>query len=176
MSLGTHDTPRLTTILQGDQRKLKLSFLILFSYPGTPAIYYEDKIGLEGHEDPDNRRAFPWDESEWNDELRRYICKLIELRRKHAELRRGDVLFLSCDSARVVAMARQGQDATTMLVFNPTNASMEVRISVAELGWNESQVVEELLSNKKHVVSGGRVGLHLPPYEGILLRNRSGNL
>ena len=117
VSLGTHNTPRLTTILQGDQRKLKLSYLVIFSYPGAPAIYYGDETGLEGQEDPDHRRAFPWDESEWSDELRKHIRKLIELRRKHAELRRGDVLFLSCDSARVVAMARQGQDATTLLVI-----------------------------------------------------------
>jgi len=61
-------------------------------------------------------------------------------------------------------------------LFNPTDASIDVRISVAELGWNESQVAEDLMSNKKYVVSGGRVGLHLPPYEGILLRNRPGNL
>jgi cyclomaltodextrinase len=171
--LGSHDTPRLLTILEGDRRKLKLLYLILFCYPGAPAIYYGDEIGLEGQKDPDSRRAFPWDEAAWDHELRKYIRRLIQLRKEFVELRAGEVRFVPCDTENVVAMARVGQGATSLLVFNSSGESVDVRLPVAVLDWSETQVVKELLSDEHHVVSGGKIGMHLPAYQGVLLRGRS---
>lgn len=75
--LGTHDTPRIMTVLGAsrvpeskDARAayrlspaerargtalVKLAALILFSFPGSPTVYYGDELGLEGFEDPLNR-------------------------------------------------------------------------------------------------------------------------
>ena len=58
--LGSHDTERVRTLL-GNAEKVKAAFALLFAYPGAPAVYYGDEIGLEGSKDPDNRRAFPWE-------------------------------------------------------------------------------------------------------------------
>ena len=49
--LNSHDTPRALTILGGRLEKLKAAFLYLFAYPGAPAVYYGDEIGLEGGND-----------------------------------------------------------------------------------------------------------------------------
>ena len=80
--LGTHDTPRILTMLGADQvpqskderaafrlspeqRKkglalVRLAALILFTFPGSPTVYYGDEAGMEGCEDPFNRGAYPW--------------------------------------------------------------------------------------------------------------------
>ena len=50
--LGSHDTPRLLTLADGDQRRAILALTALFTYPGTPMLYYGDEIGLEGGDDP----------------------------------------------------------------------------------------------------------------------------
>ena len=45
--LDSHDTPRALTILRGDRAALRLAYLLLFTLPGAPCIYYGDEIGLE---------------------------------------------------------------------------------------------------------------------------------
>lgn len=87
--LGSHDKPRFLTFCQGDHRKLILAAVFLFSFPGAPAIYYGDEIGMEGGEDPDCRRCFPWDKTVWNQEVLRIFRRLIRLRREEPCLRRG---------------------------------------------------------------------------------------
>jgi cyclomaltodextrinase len=172
--LGSHDTPRLATVLKGDQRKLKLCYLMLFSYPGAPAIYYGDEIGLKGGKDPDCRRAFPWEESVWDHELRSFIKRLIQLRREHDELRRGEVALIPCEPAGVIAMVRKLPESAILFVFNSTGGSLDVRLPVSEMGWIETQIINELLMDEQHVVSEGKIGLHLTPYQGILMRGDSG--
>lgn len=79
--LGTHDTVRILTALGGEhfetreeranaalspeklaQAKalLRLASLLQFTLPGIPCVYYGDEAGLEGYEDPFNRRCYPW--------------------------------------------------------------------------------------------------------------------
>ena len=80
--LSTHDTPRLLTLLgckqppaDRDARAhyrlspaerergtalLKLAALVLYAFPGSPTVYYGDEAGMDGFEDPFNRRTYPW--------------------------------------------------------------------------------------------------------------------
>ena len=37
---------RLATMLNGDRRRLKLAYSLLFTLPGTPVIRYGDEIGM----------------------------------------------------------------------------------------------------------------------------------
>lgn len=62
--LGTHDTPRMLTILleafndqQTARQKLFLALLIQFFLPGIPCIYYGDEKGMTGGKDPFNRQC-----------------------------------------------------------------------------------------------------------------------
>ena len=52
-----------------EQRKhgltlLKLASFIQMTLPGVPCIYYGDEAGMEGYEDPFNRRCYPWGKEE----------------------------------------------------------------------------------------------------------------
>ena len=68
--VGSHDTERILTRMASIE-KTKLVYLFQFAFPGAPAIYYGDEIGLSGGKDPDCRGAFLWDEKSWNFELPR---------------------------------------------------------------------------------------------------------
>jgi glycosidase len=92
--LGSHDKPRFLTLCRGEVRRLILAAAFLFSFPGAPAIYYGDEIGLEGGEDPDCRRPFPWEGGTWNEEVLETFRRLIHLRRQEACLRRGAIEFV----------------------------------------------------------------------------------
>lgn len=78
--LGTHDTVRIVTALGDDhnlrskserllyrmgkdeysraKHKLKAASALQYFLPGLPTIYYGDEIGMQGYEDPINRRPF----------------------------------------------------------------------------------------------------------------------
>jgi len=77
--LGSHDKPRILTVLGDDfegskeekahrrldpvqyartREKLYLAAFLQFTLPGMPSIYYGDEVGLEGFEDPWCRRTF----------------------------------------------------------------------------------------------------------------------
>ncbi len=126
-SLDTHDTVRALTLLgtkepwgewSRDQRaayrlspeeralgkaRLKLGFLVLYALPGSPTLYYGDEAGLEGFEDPFNRRTFPWGKEDR--ELVSWFTALGKARKELHPLRRGELEWLPC-SGRVVAFAR----------------------------------------------------------------------
>ncbi len=170
LPLGSHDTERIMTKLGGDVNKVKLAFLVQFAYPGAPAIYYADEIGLEGNKDPDCRRAFPWDQSQWNHELRSWVKKLITLRKRLVVLRRGEYRNLLVDQKRnCYAFARTLGDETLVVVINAGSVQRHIRLSVGGLGWADGRILHNLLGREEYLVSGDRVLVTLPPWSGVWL-------
>jgi glycosidase len=127
--LGSHDTPRIFTIAQGNIRRLKLAVLFQLAYRGVPAIYYGDEIGLQGGDDPLNRRTMPWDESLWNLELRESYRSLIRLRKEILPLRRGDWKHIFSDKeTNTCAFSRRTPAGIAFIAINNGNRSAEIRI------------------------------------------------
>ena len=75
--LGSHDAPRLLTLLQRDRDAARVAMLLQLILPGAPCIYYGDEIGMEGGNDPDCRRAFPVDPGAGDRELRAFVQALL---------------------------------------------------------------------------------------------------
>lgn len=95
--LCSHDTPRLLQRLGNDKRKLKLSVVFLFTYIGTPCIFYGDEIGLNGDGDPDCRKCMEWNPELQDQELKDFYKMMISLRKNYPALRRGHFRFLLAD-------------------------------------------------------------------------------
>ncbi|MNO58257.1 Cyclomaltodextrinase [compost metagenome] len=92
--LCSHDTPRLLTRVGTDKRKLKLCVVFLFTYIGTPCIFYGDEVGILGDSDPDCRKCMEWDQSKQDRELHDFYKLMIGLRKQHNALRQGRFRFL----------------------------------------------------------------------------------
>jgi neopullulanase len=120
--LDSHDTPRARTVLRGDVGALRLAYLLLFTLPGAPCVYYGDEIGLEGGHDPGCRNAMPWgDEASWDRPLLEWLRRLAAVRREQAALRRGDTVVLAA-KGQVLVFAR-GQGAERVVVVVNAGAS-----------------------------------------------------
>ncbi|MFC4543491.1 glycoside hydrolase family 13 protein [Halosolutus amylolyticus] len=121
--LDSHDTPRLLHRCDGDKRSLRLALLLLFTYRGTPCLYYGDEVGMTGGDDPDCRQPMVWDRSEQDRELRAFVAELIELRSSLPALRGGTLRFVDeeCHGDRVVyrRIADDGDEITVAINRGP---------------------------------------------------------
>lgn len=105
--MGNHDVARAISVAAGHSQekwgdnpevndgaaylKLKTAWTILLTNPGIPLIYYGDEYGLEGANDPDNRRMMEFGDAlnDWQKDTLSYVQKLGQLRREHRAMRRG---------------------------------------------------------------------------------------
>ncbi|WP_042347163.1 alpha-amylase family glycosyl hydrolase [Bacillus massiliigorillae] len=108
--IGTHDTRRILTSLGGKELAnatkeeksltvmtpeervkgillLKLASLLQMTLPGVPCVYYGDEVGMEGYEDPFNRRCYPWGNED--KELLNWYKKLGCIRKKLSVFKEG---------------------------------------------------------------------------------------
>jgi len=168
--LGSHDTERILTALGGDLEKLKLAYLFQFAYPGAPAIYYGDEVGLEGGRDPECRGAFPWDPAVWKGDLQLWVRELIAIRKSRASLRRGDFsrIVLKEDKG-CFAFTRTLGEEKTLVVMNTSAESQDIQIPVKTLNWQEGQTLRSLLDHRPLSVVKGKLPITLPPLAGIYI-------
>jgi len=168
--LGSHDTDRILTRLENDVNRVKLAMAFQFAYPGAPAVYYGDEIGLTGGKDPECRAAFPWDQNQWNQDLRDWVKSLISLRKSHPCLRRGDYLHLLTDDRRhCYAFARILGDDKILVLLNASSSRRNLVLPVSILGWNVGRIVNNLLGKDEYLVHDDGITLSLPPWSGVWL-------
>lgn len=133
--LGSHDTPRIFTLAGGDLRILINMYTILFTLPGSPAIYYGDEIGLEGGGDPDNRRYMLWDENRWNKILLEHIRNLARIRRSFKALRTGFTRFqaIDRDSIALLRYLPEGERILTVVTRDRSRHKMIIPMKIMKI-------------------------------------------
>jgi alpha-glucosidase len=92
--LGSHDTPRIRTIV-GDPARQAAAAGLLFTYVGIPMVFMGDEIGLTGTNGEHARTPMPWDEPDaWADPVHAVYRDLIALRSSHRALREGGLRWV----------------------------------------------------------------------------------
>ena len=166
--VGSHDTERILTRMGNNLNKTKLAYLFQFAYPGAPAIYYGDEIGLEGGKDPGCRGAFLWDETNWNKPLRNFVKQLVELRKQSQSLRRGDFLWLEENiPPGCIIFLRKTTDDCVMVIINASAAKVTSQIDIEKTGWNDGRMVADLLNpSMQYRVNNHSIEIDLPAWNG----------
>ena len=85
-------------------KRARAAAFLQFMLPGTGCIYYGDEVGLEGYEDPFNRRYFPWDDI--NDGLLLFYKTITGLKQSHPALQVGDLKIVTAQG-RVLIFTRE---------------------------------------------------------------------
>lgn len=123
--IGSHDIPRPLWRLKGNIDRFKLALGILLTFPGSPALYYGDEIGLDQTNpyqqpigDPMCRRPFPWQPEQWNLEVHGWVQQLIALRKQEPCLRRGGLAALEAPRG-VLAYRRCYNQQEVWVLANP---------------------------------------------------------
>jgi cyclomaltodextrinase len=166
--LGSHDTPRFKTLARGDNTAYWLATLFQMTYPGAPSIYYGDELGMEGRHDPGCRGGFPWDESQWDRELRDHVRRSIALRKAHPALRQGDLSWSFVDQG-VLSYERRLGGETLFVILN--NKRQPVTLSLPVDSYlQDGMLLRDVWGDGKWRVAQGRIhGVRVPSRSGIVL-------
>ena len=99
--LGSHDTPRVLTIADGDGEAVRLAMSLMFTFPGAPMVFSGDEVGVEGGRDPAMRKGFPWHAQEtWDMQTLEHVRNLSALRKDVEALRRGGFQRIEVNGAK----------------------------------------------------------------------------
>jgi neopullulanase len=131
--LDSHDTPRALALCGEDEPSLRIATLLQMAMPGAPSIYYGDEIGMTGRADPDCRRSFPPDESEWNLDLLSFVRSAVAARVADPALRGDGYQTLSAAGSvaafersvgpqRSLVAANAGEEAARLALPGPLGA------------------------------------------------------
>ncbi|MFV0558154.1 MAG: glycoside hydrolase family 13 protein [Enterococcus sp.] len=119
-NIGTHDTERILTLLNGDKRHLSAAFGLMNFLPGIPCVYYGDEAGLTGGKDPDNRKFFPWQAID--QDCFAECSKWLHYRNQSELLKHGDCLFTF--SEHLFGVLRFDDEYFELLLVNPLNETI----------------------------------------------------
>ncbi|MBV9865441.1 MAG: alpha-glucosidase C-terminal domain-containing protein [Abitibacteriaceae bacterium] len=105
--LSSHDTARFLTLCHNNQDLDRLAATVQFTWVGAPSIYYGEELGMQGGNDPDNRRGMEWQRATPDNPMLRYYQRLIRLRNASRALQAGDPqILMTNDRAQTLAYAR----------------------------------------------------------------------
>ncbi|GGA92407.1 maltodextrin glucosidase [Agarivorans gilvus] len=163
--LDSHDTPRFSYLVNENTQLVKIAATLLLTYIGVPSIYYGDEVGLSGAQDPDCRRCFPWDETQWNGELLSHYQQLIALRKQRKELQEGDLISLYEQGDIWVFSRWLSQQHSIVIVNRGPEQSLELDLSSLQTLCE----YDEPLSKARHSATNGRLSLNLTAQSSLVL-------
>ena len=180
--LGTHDTPRILTLLGAERTpeskaeraayrlspvelrrgmaKLRLAGMLLYSFPGSPTLFYGDEAGVQGFEDPLNRGTFPWGRGD--EALIAFFRRLGQLRKQRESMQRGQLRYLLASGGGLV-LARHTETERTVTALNAGNAPLPVA-----LDW-DGDTAQDAVTGQQFLAIDGKLHLTLPPLDGVIL-------
>ena len=170
--VDNHDVDRVASKL-GNSSLLYPLYLLLFTMPGLPSIYYGSEWGLQG------------EKGQWSDatlrptlainqivqeppeqDLVKVIAKLAGLRKKFKALRTGSYQPLKVDH-RQMAFVREEQEECLLVLLNSASEGIEIEV---ETPWGERSGID-LLDPEFHTrVDGGKMMASIPPQWGRILK------
>ena len=141
--IGSHDTVRALTALSNAEypktksarrvaklhathyiearERLKIAVLLQYTLPGIPMVYYGDEIGMQGYEDPLNRKTMQWENVDGVINAR--YTKLGELRKECSEILQGETHFVP--HSTLLIYTRRGKEGELTVAINPTTEEQE---------------------------------------------------
>ncbi len=180
--LGTHDTPRILTLLGVEQtpedkgqraayrlspaelargqKKLRLAAMLLYSFPGSPTLYYGDEVGMQGFEDPLNRGTYPWGGEDGS--LLAFFRRLGQLRAERISMQCGIIRYLHAQGGGLVVERLHGTERT-VTALNAGDTPLELT-----LPW-DGRLCIDAVTGQQFLSQNGTVHLTLPPLDGVIL-------
>ena len=166
---NNHDTMRFLSLEGATTAGAMMHTAFVLSVRGIPQLYYGEEIGMEGKEDPDNRRDFPVAafKAEGRNAKERgmfdWTRAWIRLRREHLAMRSGKLIDLFADDDAYV-FARELGSEMVIVAFNRNRDVKRVTVPV------KGRRLEPIIGDVKAQMVNGEAELNLPAQSATALR------
>jgi len=158
--------------LETGKAKLRQLAALQLTWPGMASIYYGTEAGLTGHDDPDDRRPYPWDAVD--EDLLAWYRTLGTLRRDHAALRDGDLHFVHADDqVGTLAFLRRSTSEAALTVLNLSTQQQVIDIDVTGLLPDGAELTDGL-GGPGAGVADGTVSIQVPAQGAAVLLSADG--
>jgi len=197
--LENHDTPRFFHLAGGKANpeeavaRTRLALTFLLTTRGVPQLYYGAELGMDGGDNPDNRRDMPWTlvkpEPEFTPgqeptrEIFTWTQRLIRLRRTSLALRYGflNTLYLT---PTLYSYARMLPGEVCIVVLNNASEPVQVKIplrsnpripALVQNGLSDGLVFTDALCPARMAsIQAGNLEVSLPARTGALFMANAG--
>lgn len=156
------------------KQRLKLATFFQMTFPGAPAIYYGDEVGVTGGDDPYNRATYPWADlgGKPDTALLAEFQAMTKMRRDHAVLRHGTISAPIYSDANVIVLTRRLENSFALVATNNAVTAKTVRVTLPD-GVRDITLTEALTGAAIRV-EGNTFTLNVPPVFGVVLVGRVG--
>ncbi len=186
--LGSHDRPRMRTVLSGapdhetltreeqaeyvpDAAEFELSIdrvkgaaALLYTIPGVPYIYYGDETGLTGMTDPFNRRTYPWGHE--NKDLIEFFRLIGNFRKNNDLLIKGSVSYYAFNDDVMGCLRTLGPSCVLILVNRNSEATHKIDFPMLPKG-----ELKDIFSGHLYIQKNGVNSFKLPPLSFLVLNS-----
>jgi glycosidase len=152
------------------KQRLRLALLLQMSFPGAPAVYYGDEVGVAGGDDPYNRATYPWADQGGAPDLALLedFKRLIRLRKELPVLRHGTLSAPLLLSEHVIVLARRDGQRWAITAVNNDVAAHSVTLRVPDA--LHGKTLRDALGGTASVVNAdGELRLDVPALFGSVL-------
>lgn len=162
--IDNHDNPRLITETR-DEAYLKQALTFVMTYPSIPIIYYGTEIGMEGANDPDNRKDMEWDKVD-SSRVFDFYQKLVALREELA-IKRGDFTLLDNDNYSL-SYIRQSEDQSIIVAINLSNNEKEINIDIP----TDNNIFIDHFNGNEYKLENGQLIINVSPNDQVILKTK----
>jgi len=172
--IGNHDDRRFVSEKGSNPAKLKAAFSLLLTLRGIPQIYSGDEIGMQGGDDPDNRRDFPGGfagdqhnafitsgRTAEEQDVFGHVQSLLALRKSHRALRTGKQWHIGWDDT-YYAFLRELPEEKLLVIYNNALPTRELDIPVENTPLESAHQLRAVFGNAPAEIVNGKVHLSLP--------------
>ena len=136
-----------------DTALFRLGAMILFTWPGAPALFYGDEVGVSGWTEPDCRRPYPWGKEDM--ELLDYHRYLVSHRKNMPALRNGALMLLQAGQNYAV-YARSSEKQVALIVIYTGESDCTLPIPVWRAGITDKMLIRRILKTDYRGYNAGQ--------------------
>lgn len=154
--IGSHDTGRIMTVAKGSTERVMQAFALLFSFAGSPCVFYGDEVGLSGEGMDRARVCMEWDEAKQNKSLYAFVKRMITLRASRPSMRSVDLRWLKHDAEGVIYLKTYGNEQLAVLL-NGQDEAVNMTMPEELAGKTVRDIINDRDINIKET-------MQIPPY------------
>ena len=181
--IDSHDTERFLYLCREDKTLLKLAVAFQILFPGSPAIYYGDEVGMTGDNDPDCRRCMEWGENADKD-VKNWYQKMIQLRKNYSCIQSGSFRTVIADETTdTYGFVRKDETGSCYVILHRGTKNCKIECPVLERGvfaevlsgelLREEDIGEAEFLNEDITEYKGKITLQMEPYSVKVIMSSS---